>query len=366
MAKKKQDNIDIVVKPVGNLGGLDRIHVALGILVLILVALLLMVTYSYHSPVISNATTTTTTINNNNSNTISLKTCAYSFVNGTCAPNPVHSQAEVMSQLEKIIASYNNVQGQISLLPYLSKIQNSTIIYNPNNQVWYAVIPALNPNTENNFYITFSIYDKNLSVQFATTQMAQPSEILNNSVVSQGVVSLSGKFACKSNNSVQVYWFMDPYATGSVQSLQKEIALQNRFGRSVNVSLEMLYGPASSSIANTAGTANTQQLERYILCASKQNNATNFETNLQSAFSEQYISGSILSSIANASKLNISSLNQCVNSANTTVLLNRQALLAEYYNISTTPVVIVNCKYMAIPQTTYNATCYADPSLCQS
>lgn len=352
MAKTKHADVDIVVKPIGRLGGLDRIHVALIALVLIMLALLLMVSYS--KPVI---------VTNSSLANATATTCHYTYTNGTCA-YPAHTRAEVLTQVDRILASYDNLPGDYGLIPYFSYINNDTAAYIPDNRTWYVAVPALNPLTGNTFYETFALYDSNLSIKFASVQGVQPATVGNNQVVAQGVVSLSGKFACGSGNSTSVMWFIDPYETGAVQSLQYATAIENRFHSRANVSLELLYGPASQQIANSNGATNTEQLERYLLCASRQSNSTRFYSNLQSAYSNQYIQQSVLSGIANVSRLNTTQLNLCVNSVNTTTQLNRQALLAEYYNITTTPAVVVSCRYLAIPSTAENAACYSDPNLC--
>ena len=70
----------------------------------------------------------------------------------------------------------------------------------------------------------------------------------------------------------------------------------------------------------------------------------------------------VLSSIANASRLNNGDLNSCI--ASSTQTIDNQALLASYYNVTQTPTVHNNCQYLSLPQTAAAAACYSNKSLC--
>ncbi len=70
-----------------------------------------------------------------------------------------------------------------------------------------------------------------------------------------------------------------------------------------------------------------------------------------------------LNSIANYSGLNLTALGTCV--AGSTSAIDAQGYLASYYNITSTPVAIADCQYLAIPQTAGSAICYANGSICR-
>jgi hypothetical protein len=346
----KKDNVQIVVKPIGPFGGLDRIHFAMVAVILIMIALLLVISGSKVGAV-----------GNYSQPTNVSAPCAYQYQNGTCTA-PVHNQSQVLAAASKIIASYNYVNNSLSLLPYLTNIRMASAYYIAELGQWYVLVPSINPYSGNTFYVAFSIYDKNLTANTAYMQTEIPSVILNDSVASLGVINLYDKFSCTPKTPVQVFWFIDPYAQGSISSIRYAEALQERFGKNVSVSLKILSGRSTTHIASQYGAANAQELGRYLLCASAQGNFSKFEVNLNSAFSGGYISGSMLSSVASRSGIDLGTLSACM--ANASATLNAQALLAQYYNVTATPITITDCKYMALPQTTQNAVCYADPKLC--
>jgi len=336
----------IVVRPLGGLGGLDNIHVALIALVILLIALLIVVSSSPSGGMQPNSTLT----------------CAYGSVNGTCVM-PLHNLSDAKVRLGQILASYAYVNGSLSILPYFSSIQNAAVDYIPQSRQWLGVVAVQNP-YGTNFSASFLFYDSNFSLAAPYLQTSSTSKIFSNYVVSQGVVRLSGKVACLTQNPIQTYWFIDPYAPGSISSLNQLTSLQSKFGSGINATLKIVFGSESLRIANSgAGVNNTQALGKYIFCASKQSNFTSFVSNLQSLYSNAYVPEAFLNQIANQSKLNLPLLNSCV--ANSTATINNQLLLAQYYNVTSTPSIVTDCIYQSIPQTAQNAICLANSTKCQ-
>ncbi|MGC8710682.1 MAG: hypothetical protein ACP5RF_03705 [Candidatus Micrarchaeia archaeon] len=351
MKGKEKKEPQIVVKPIGKYGGLDTIHLSLIALVVILIALLAVISYSKPQVIPNSNATSTTTISN--------------YSNATVA-KPVHTSAEVANITESILASYNYIGINSSLsvyLPYFSEVNNMSIAYMPSTKEWNIIVPIRNPLTGKLFDAEFQLYDSNLTLANSYIQMVMPSKILGDKVVYPGVISMSGKFACGASNTVQVFWFIDPYAPGSVLSLENLSSLQNSFGSNVNATVKILYGAYSQIIGSKYGATNAQALGKYIFCASQQQNFSKFVTSLNAIYSNNYMSMQTLQAIARYSSLNMSSMSSCI--ANSTTIINRQALLAEYYNITETPEVIVDCRYLALPQTAGNAVCYSNSAVCK-
>ncbi|MEM0086948.1 MAG: hypothetical protein QW346_02825 [Candidatus Micrarchaeaceae archaeon] len=350
--KQKNENAkepELVVKKLGRFGYLDTIHISLIVLAAILVALLLVVSYSKPVVLIRNVTNSTQPLN-----------CTYGLQNGKCVV-PLHNVSEVEAQAERVLASYAYLNSSLSLLAYFSDIKNASYAYLPSEGSWLATIPATNPATGTRFMFYLLINGTTLNAT-PYLQTIMPSKIIPNRVVSQGVIAVNGKFACQSQYPLQVFWFIDPYAPGSIASLLNATSIQSRFGGKVNVSVKVLYGAYSSLIGSRFGQLNAEALSKYVLCASTQSNFSRFATNLYAAYSGSYMPNQTLMTIARESSLNITDLDSCI--ANSTTIMNRQALLAEYYNITSTPVDIVNCEYMTLPQTAVNGICYANSTLC--
>lgn len=350
MAKKKDSEVEVVIKPISRFGGLDNIHVALIALVIALVLLLFVISGSK----------TISIVNSTNGTVVQLAS-NYTCNNGNCT-QPVHSAAQVKVFAEQVLASYDFVNGSSSLIPYFSDIANATYTYVPKNGEWYVTVPAVSPYSHAKFYESIVVFDSNLSLDFVSIETQKPSQIVQDKLVSEGVISLNNKLSCSTQNPIQVFWFIDPYAPGAIASLNNLTEIENRFGNNVNATVKILFGGATAQVGHEYGLGNAQELGRYLLCASTQSNFGKFSEDLQSAYGGQYLSESVLNPIAQSAGLNMSSLNLCI--SNSTSLLNRQALLEQYYNITTTPVAIVNCKYLTIPQTVENGICYDNSSVC--
>jgi hypothetical protein len=330
---KKEKRIkepQIIVKPLGRFGGLDNLHITLAVVVVLLVALLLVVSYSRPILVLPANNTTSTMA-------------------------PVHNAAQVRAVVEQELASYTGVNGSLSLLPYISNVSGMKLGYSSSSHDWYATVSATNPVGNVAFNVSFVISDSNLSIT-PFLQAAKPSQLSMNRVVSTGVVQLNGKYECTSN-ATRVYWFMDPYAAGSVRSLLNATALEARYGSSLNLTFKMINGPSTQDVAASVGLQDALYLSKYILCASQQPQFGAFAADLNSEYANQYMPQSSLQSLASVAGLDNATLSSCI--ANSTSVLNNQALLATYYNITQTPSVVVACAYMALPQTAGSAISYA-------
>lgn len=331
----------VLVRPVKGFGGLDGIHVALIVLALVLIALLLIV--SYYKPVVmpqQNATQNAST--------------------------PGNTTRYTASQIKKIadgmVAGYLQTNSSLSLLPFYTDTSMTNASYIPQLKDWYVSIPSYSAAGNGTFYVSALISDANGSLVTPFIQLARPYPT-GDMVVSRGVVALSGKPTCLVRSPLQAYWFMDPYAPGAVQSLENITALKKEYGNGINISIKTVYGSSYQRIADQVGALDAQYLGKYVMCASLQSGFGNFSSALNSIYGGDYISQNTLESISGTAGLNVTALDACVNSASSTV--NAQALFASYYNITSVPAVVVDCKYLAIPQTANNAVCYANSTMCK-
>ena len=311
-------------------------------LVAILVALLLMV--SYYKPSLPANYTQTTTVSTNST---------YSTA---------HTPAQIKAIAEQYLASYAQTNSSLSLLPYYSNVSAMSVRYMPSSKDWYVQIPSTNPSDNSTYYLSAVISDANGSVVTPFIELAKPPALYKNQVVAPGVVQLAGKSSCLSQNPLNLYWFIDAYAPGSVQSLTTAAALESRYGSKVNVSVKILYGSSTEAIARQVGTAASQELGKYILCSSLQPRFSGFASSLNSVYDSSYVSQNTLQSLASSAGLNQSELSSCVSGVDSTI--NAQTLLAQYYNITSNPSIIVDCEYQTIPQQVNKAACYANSSLC--
>ncbi len=332
----------ILVKPISRFGGLDNIHIALLVLVAILIMLLLTVSYNTKIYVI-NASASGNATNHS-------------------VASPRHTPSDIKLIAERILASYGTINSSLSLLPYLSNVSAVNVSYAPITKQWYVSVPYTGPVNGKSYLFTISIDDLNTSDFTPFVQAIRPRSVSNDYVISKGVVKLSGATSCQTGNSTPVYWFIDPYAPGSMQSLQNLTSLQSRFGSRVNVTLKILYAQASQAIAATYGLNNTMQLGKYLLCASGQRNFTPFVRAVNATYQGTYVPAYQLQTLAGESGLNVTSLDSCVSSSQQAI--NAQAVQAKYYNITSSAAVLTDCEYLSIPQTAQDSVCYANPSAC--
>ncbi len=338
----------VVVKRLGRLGGLDGIHLSLMVLVVIMAALLLVVTYNRSTGPVLNISGT--------------QVCTYGAVNGSCV-NPIHNQSQVALIAGRFLASYALVNSSFSVIPYISAVNATDFYYSPASDNWYVMVPEITPqgNSTSTFWMQLVINDKNSSV-LSFIQNIAVSGSTQNYVQSYGVVRLAGKSACEISNPTQVYWFIDPYAPGSVKSVAQLASIENKLGSKVGAHLEVLFTQASQTIANSYGLNDTLAFGQYLFCASQQANFSAFAKTVNATYHSQYISPGTLSVLATDSDLNLSTLGSCLASAAGPI--NRQSVLANYYNVTSTPLVVTNCQYQSIPQTVSYALCAANSTLC--
>ena len=135
-AKRKGSSSEgVVIKPIGIFGGIDNIHIALGILVVILVMILLALSYSKPQVLVTN------------------------FTN----QSSLHNASEAIRAASQFLASYAYVNTSISLVPYFTMANNATASYIPTQKEWLVTMQSQNPITKAIFNITLLVSDYNLS-----------------------------------------------------------------------------------------------------------------------------------------------------------------------------------------------------------
>ena len=331
-----------IVRPVRKNFGLDYLHISLMVLVIALVALAFGI--SLFKPGSSAASS-----------------CQYGSLNGTCMM-PIHNSSQALLGAEKILAAYGSFNSSLSLLPYYSLVNQSSVDYLPSQGQWYISVPYLDPVSHNRvFRVSFSIYDSNLSLATPYTQMLPPISYTNNSVAGLGSVSLSGRTLCQTTAPIPVYLITDPYSPGALGAVSSAVNARREFGSKVNMSYYFVFGAPSIRFYKSFGLVQTQALGQYLSCASRQGNFAGYAANVSSVFTGTPISNSTLYDIATASNLNTTKLNTCL--ANVSEALNYQAQLSDLYNLRYSPGFVVNCKYGTIPETLNYSIAYALGSL---
>ncbi len=350
--KTKKDSVkepSVVIRPLGAMGGLDNIHLGLVVLVVVLVALLLAVARSKPVPVVANYTSSN-----------SAQNCTYGIIGGKCVL-PENNVSQITRVAERFLASYNYINTSLSLLPYISNVSEMKMAYDASDAQWYVSMPAKNPGSNSSFTFAMMINDRNTSQVTPLIQTVRPGMLGSDFVVSKGVVQIAGQPECAVSSPLQIYWFMDPYSPGAIASLSNLTSLRSRLGSRINASVKILYTQYSQAVASLHGLNQTLALGSYLFCASGQRSFEGFYTSIGAVYNGSYISPSQLGSLAQSSGLNMSGMEKCLGSAQ--AIVQRQGLLAHYYNITSSPAVVTDCRYLAIPQTELSAIRYANSSL---
>ncbi len=312
-----------IVKPVAKNYGLDYLHLTLIVLVAVLVLLAFGLSYSKPAKVI---------------------TCT-----GVCS-NSTHNSTAVLAAAESYLASYRSLNSSISLIPYYSLPNQSTVSYMPSDKQWLVTMPYVDPLSSNSiFNITLVMYDSNLSVRQAYLQSIKPPGISNYSVAGLGAISLTTQAECSTTKPIPVYLFADPYAPGMLSALRTAIKASTAYGNSIKMNYYFVFSGYSVSKYKGYGVNTTQYLGRYLSCAAKQQRFNDFVSNLSIGYDGSPLSNLTLYQMALGSGLNTSALGSCID--NTSTSLAYQADLYKSYQVINTPQFVVNCKYLTLPET---------------
>ncbi len=318
-----------IVKPVIKGHGLDYLHITLAVLVIILIGVAFALTFSKPATVVT-------------------QSCQSS--NSIAGCGPAHNQSQVLSAAEHALVYYGNINSSLSLLPYYSLINSSTAYYVPSGKYWLVLIPYLSPfNRAAVLNFSMLIYDSNLSVKSAFVNSLTPINEGGKSVVGLGTVGLDNTAVCNTTRPLPVYLITDPYAPGALPAIRTTINASAKYGDSIDVKYFMVFSSYAIAKYQGYGVQQTQQLGNYMYCASKQQNFRQFISNLSIAYTGQPPSDATLEDVALGSSLNATALNACLSNSSTAI--DYQAEFASHYNITSTPQLIVNCKYITIPQT---------------
>lgn len=325
-AKGKANEPVFIVKRASRLGGLDYLHVSLIILVIILIA------FAFE------LSTFKTTVQ-----------CNYgAHLNGTCI-TPKYNSTQAMDAAEQIIASYSTINSSLALLPYYVLPNESNVSFIGRQNEWLVTMPYKDPFTNSRLTFSMILYGQNLSLARPFMQTLSPVSHTQNMAIGAGAISLSGKVLCTSKPPYPVYMITDPYAPGAFSAIRDAINASAKYNSTINMTYKFIFEGNSIEKYHTYGANGTQLLGMYLACASAQPKFNDFMSNLSTVFDGNPLPGGILSSVVDGAGLNVSQFNTCMESVPN--VMEHQAQLAVFYNITETPAFIVDCKYQAIPQT---------------
>ncbi len=332
MAAKKPSKLGgkeavFIVKPVAKGHGLDYLHIVLGVLVVILVAFAFVLASSKPATVISGCT-----------------------ANSTGCSTPQHNASAVLSAADQALVYYSSLNTSLSLLPYYALVNESTASYVPSGKYWLVVTPYLSPyNKSITYNFTMLLYDSNLTVKNAFINSLVPSASRTKSVVALGTIAIDATAACNTTRPIPIYLITDPYAPGAIDAISKLINASSLYGNSIDSQYFMVFSKYAIAKYQVFGVPQTQLMGNYMYCASKQPGFRQFISNLSIAYTGEPLSNLTLTNVAEGSSLDLGSLHACLSNSSTAI--NYQAELASRFNITSTPQIIVNCKYLTLPQT---------------
>jgi hypothetical protein len=327
-----------IIRPAFKNYGLDYLHITLIALAIILIVLAFALSTFKQGVVISN--------------------CQYGANSNGICNMPMHNSTQVLAAAEKELASYSSINTSLSLLPYFSLVNQSNVSYLAQSRQWLVVIPYIYPYNHSVIYnMSLLLYDSNLSLVNSFIQTLHPSMQSNNSVVALGTVSIYGESACKASVPIPIYIVTDPYAPGALDTLSTMINVSKQYGNKINTSYFFIFSGYSIQYYGSFGVDHTQQLGRYLECASRQDRYSQFLSNLSIAYNGKPMENQTLYDIVLGSQLNTTQFSACMQNVSRT--LDIEAEFANLYHIVSTPTIIVNCRYSTIPQSINYAINYS-------
>ncbi len=330
-----------IVKQATRMGGLDYLHISLIVLVIILIGLAFAISYFKPGAIIINCNS----INASNS------TCARNTTQGI---NAITLSA-LHFAIGRAIAGYGAYNTSLALLEYTSLVNQSKIYYINASSEYLAIVPYRDPLDNNKTFNISFIFQHNFTLKSAYISTINPAPT-QNSAISYGVVSLAGRYLCNYTKPLPVYYFIDPYVPGFIKQINQSIALQKEYANQIDISYNFLFTQYSASKYLSYGKVPTQRLGAYLTCASQQRKFGSFISNLSIAYQQTPLPNQTLYQMAQGSGLNLSSFNECMSNATST--LDGEATLAAFYNITTVPTYILDCKYQTVPYSAQSAINY--------
>ncbi len=335
-AKPKAGEPIFIVKSAARRGGLDYLHISLLVLVAILVILAFALSAFKPGPVLEN--------------------CPYGIINGTCAQVQQNSSL-VLAAVGKVLAGYSSANSSLSLLAYYSLINRSKVSYVPATGGWVVVVPYVDPLLNGSILNSTFILNRNLSLAGTYLSAIGPNKLSKDRTVAFGTVSIAGRYACNYSGIKPVYFITDPYAPGAISDLRNSLNVSAMYANSINVSYYFVFTGYALSQYGKYGENATQNLGRYLTCASKQrDHFGQFVSNLSNVYSGVPVTKYLLDQIVMGSRMNQTLFTACLSTSGSEIDSSTQ--LAAFYNISFVPIYIVNCEYSSLPQTVTAAVNY--------
>ncbi|MDE1868868.1 MAG: hypothetical protein KGH60_02790 [Candidatus Micrarchaeota archaeon] len=320
-AKQAKEPV-FIVKPAMKHGGLDYLHISLIALVIILVAV-----------------------------AFALSAFKQQSVNILPANATNYTSAQALSAAERVISSYATFNTSLSLIPFYSLVNQSKVAYAQSQNEWVVTVPYVDPLASNTiFNFTVILNGSTLKPSLALTQTLKPSLIGNNTISSLGSITLANKVLCTTSKPIPVYLITDPYAPGALHAMSVALNASMQDQGKINMSYYYVFSNYAVRFYPGYGINQTQGLGRFFSCASRQpGHLSQFISNYSIAATGAPLSYALLLQIAAGSGENMSSFNGCL--VNASQSLNQQSLLANLYSTGVNPEFVVNCKYVALPET---------------
>ncbi len=317
------------------MGGLDYLHISLLVLVAVLIGLAFALAYFQPG--------------------IMLKDCPYGVLNDTCAPAP-YNASQVMSAVGRVLDGYARSNSSLSLLAYYSMPNRTSFSYSADTGEWVAIVPYVDPFYNNETLNATFVLSNTLALKQSFLSMVNPARPGNDTVVAFGTIALSGKSLCAYRQPIPVYFISDPYVPGFVGYLNGAVNMSRKYAGRVNMSYYFIASQYAASKYAQYGAGTTQNLLRYLACASSQSGFGRFVSNLSIGYTGNPLSNSTLHDMVLGSGLNSTRFSACL--ANVSSALVAQSTLASFYNVQSVPAYIVDCRYGSIPDVVGGAINY--------
>lgn len=263
------------------------------------------------------------------------------------------SVAEVRDYVARVMASYSD----------LIYAEVPTPVFNGCDGSWYATVTMSRQGIIQRALLRINDSGA-LFLDKAYLEGPIPPIISQNKVVTNGTVQLYGKLNC-STDKVRVWEFSDPYCPTCIAPEQKIDEFRERYGEDIDFEYHVLLS-RSILMENSYGKDDVERISRYFVCAQKQGLLMPLKECALAKYTAKGVEAPLSKEELDAcvpNQINRTAFDSCV-AREAPADIAFDSKVAETYQITETPMMLVDCMYRMHPTYLEHGFCFIHPEIC--
>jgi hypothetical protein len=272
----------------------------------------------------------------------------------TPAGEAVHSVEEAKEYLSRVMASYRD----------LIYAEVPTPEYNPCTKTWDATLKISGAGLTQNVYVRLND-DPVLTLNSTYVETNKPYWITENKVITNGTIKIFGKIPCTPEagcgNKTCVWLFTDPYCPNCILAEDNVNAFLAEHNDSVEYSYRVLMS-TSQAMLDHYGKLEVERISKYFLCAQKQGLLSPLKDCAILKYRMKGVEAPLTKEELDAclpEGLEMDEFDSCVETVYTDIDWDRKVALT--YNVTETPMALIDCQYRVHPTYLEHGFCYLYP-----